>query len=247
MELEEKAEEILETLWIRTEEGKEKAISLDDLTGGKKPVEQLHKAGYIAVSGNQVTLTKEGLPEARSVVRRHRLAERLLVDVLGTRDMLIHEKACKFEHLLDRGLDESICILLGHPKICPHGKPIPPGRCCLEEETRAQKVVAPLSQLAQGQKGKVAYIYAPQSSKLQKLMAMGILPGAAISLIQSFPSYVFQAHQTQFAVDKEIADAIYVRLVEEEATSQTGEPPHRQGRRRGRPARRFGLWRSKGG
>ena len=219
MELEEKAEELLETLWIRTEEEKEDILSLDDLRGMKKPIQQLLKAGYISVSDNRVTLTNKGRPEARSVVRRHRLAERLLADVLGTRDMLIHEKACKFEHLLDRGLDESICNLLGHPKICPHGKPIPPGRCCQEEQMQAQKVVAPLSQLAQGQKGKVAYVYALESDKLQKLMAMGILPGAPISLIQSFPSYVFQARQTQFAVDKEIADAIYVRLVEEDTTS----------------------------
>lgn len=243
MELEEKAEEILEMLWARTEENKENAVSMDELAGGKKPVEQLIKAGYIVVSNNQVTLTKEGLPEARSVVRRHRLAERLLTDVLGTRDILTNEKACKFEHLLDRGLDESICSLLGHPKICPHGKPIPPGRCCLEGQMRAQKVVSPLSQLAKGQKGKVAYIYAPEAGKLQKLMAMGILPGAPIGLIQSFPSYVFQAGQTQFAVDKEIADAIYVRLIEEEVTSQTEEaPPHRHRRNQ-----RFGLWRGKAG
>jgi DtxR family Mn-dependent transcriptional regulator len=221
MELEEKAEEILETLWIRTKENNEKAISTDDLAGGKKPVEQLIKAGCIVVSENQVTLTKIGIPEARNVARRHRLAERLLVDVLGAkdRDMLTEEKACKFEHLLDRGLDENICCLLGHPKVCPHGKPIPPGRCCLEKQARVQKVVAPLSQLAQGQKGKVAYIYAPQSNKLQKLMAMGILPGAPIMPIQSFPSFVFQVGQTQFAVDKEIANAIYIRLVEEESPS----------------------------
>ncbi len=244
MELEEKAEEILETLWIRTEEKKD-SFSLNDFEViEKEPVKQLLNAGYISLSDDRVMLTSTGRSEARNVVRRHRLAERLLTDVLGARDMLIHEKACKFEHLLDRGLDESICILLGHPKICPHGSPIPPGRCCQEEQTQAQKVVAPLSQLAQGQKGKVAYIYAPESSKLQKLMAMGILPGAPIILIQSFPSYVFQARQTQFAVDKEIADAIYVRLVEEGTTSQTGEkPPHRHRRRRGRLARGFGLWR----
>ncbi len=242
MEPEEKAEELLETLWIRTEEEKEDILSLDDLRGMKKPIEQLLKAGYISISDNRVRLTSQGQPEATNVVRRHRLAERLLADVLGTRDMLIHEKACKFEHLLDRGLDESICSLLGHPKICPHGKPIPPGRCCQEEQTQAQKIVAPLSQLAQRQKGKVAYIYAPESSQLQKLMAMGILPGAPISLIQSFPSYVFQAGQTQFAVDKDIADAIYVRLVGEETSGETREErPHRHRWGRGRLARRFGL------
>ena len=247
MEPKEQAEELLETLWILTEEKKEASLSLDDLTRMKKPVEQLLKAGYISVSGDRVTLTSKGQPEATNVVRRHRLAERLLADVLGTGDTLIHEKACKFEHLLDRGLDESICSLLGHPKVCPHGKPIPPGRCCQQEQTQGQRLVSPLSQLAQGQKGKVAYIYAPESSKLQKLMAMGILPGAPIILIQSFPSYVFQAHQTQFAVDKEIADAIYVRLVEAEAISEAGEERlRRHRRRRGRLARGFGLWRSKG-
>jgi len=243
MELEEKAEELLEALWIRTEEGKEEYLSRDDSGGMKKPIEQLLKAGYISISDDRISLTSKGRPEATNVVRRHRLAERLLADVLGTRDMLIHEKACKFEHLLDRGLDESICSLLGHPKVCPHGKPIPPGRCCQEEQAQAQKVVSPLSQLAQGQKGKVAYIYAPKSSKLQKLMAMGILPGVPISLIQSFPSYVFQVRQTQFAVDKEIADAIYVRLIEAEAVSAAGEERLRRHRwRRGGLARRFGLW-----
>ncbi len=243
MELEEKAEELLETLWMLTEEGNEDYLALGDLRGMKRPIEQLLKAGYISVSDDRARLTGLGRPEATNVVRRHRLAERLLTDVLGTRDILIHEKACKFEHLLDRGLDESICNLLGHPKVCPHGKPIPPGRCCQQEQTQAQKIVSPLSQLAQGQKGKVAYIYAPESSKLQKLMAMGILPEAPISLIQSFPSYVFQAGQTQFAVDKEIADAIYVRLIEAETSSAAGEErPARHRRRRGGLAQRLGSW-----
>ncbi len=248
MELEEKAEEVLETLWIRTEEGRETSVSLDDLeVAEKEPIEQLLEAGYISLTDGRVRLTAKGRPLARNVVRRHRLAERLLADVLGTRDRLMHEKACKFEHLLDRGLEESICSLLGHPKVCPHGKPIPPGRCCQQKQRQAQRLVSPLPHLAPGQEGQVAYIYAPESSQLQKLMAMGILPGAPISLIQSFPSYVFQVRQTQFAVDKEIADAIYVRLIEAEAISEAGEErPGRHRWRRGRLARRFGRWWSKG-
>jgi len=236
MELEEKAEEILETLWIETSEKKRESIPLTELGRAKRPLEQLEKAGYISHSDGQITLTAKGRPEARSVVRRHRLAERLLHDVLGTGEKLTHDKACKFEHLLDKGLDESICHLLGHPKICPHGKPIPPGRCCRRGRGQVQKLVSPLSQLAQGQSGKVAYIYAPETSRLQKLMAMGILPGAPVSLVQSFPSYVFTAGQTQFAVDKDIADAIYVRLVEDEAAAPEEAPLRR---RRGRG---FGLW-----
>ncbi len=110
-----------------------------------------------------------------------------------------------------------------------------------------QKLVSPLSQLAQGQKGKVAYVYAPESSQLQKLMAMGILPGAPISLIQSFPSYVFKIGQGQFAVDKEIADAIYVRLVEQEIISETGKEQLHEHRQPHGLRRRLGrLW-SRGG
>lgn len=214
MELEEKAEEILENLWIHTEEKKESPPYLDDFREDKKDfIDKLYNIGYIEITENKIILTDKGRPEAASVVRRHRLAERLLTDVLGTRDVLIHEKACKFEHLLDKGLDENICTLLGHPKICPHGKNIPPGKCCEEEKTQAQKLVSPLSQLSQGQKGKIAYVWAPETKKLQKLISMGIIPGAPITLNQTYPSYVFQIHKAQFAVDKEIADSIYLRLL----------------------------------
>ncbi|MAG14271.1 MAG: DtxR family iron (metal) dependent repressor [Dehalococcoidales bacterium] len=245
MELEEKAEELLETIWICTEEGTEDSLAVVGLREEEKEAtEQLLKVDYIMATDGHLRLTKRGRPVARNVVRRHRLAERLLTDVLGTSDMLLHEKACKFEHLLDRGLDESICSLLGHPKICPHSKPIPPGGCCQQERAPAPKLVSPLSRLSPRQKGKVAYIYATESSQLQKLMAMGILPGASISLIRGFPSYVFQIGQTQFAVDKEIAKAIYVRLVEPETISETQEElPH--GRGRGCRLRRFGRWWSK--
>ncbi len=231
MELKEKAEEVLETLWILSEETRKTAIPLADLTeADKESIEQLLTAGDISLIDGEVKLTDQGRPLARNVVRRHRLAERLLTDVLGTGDSLIHERACKFEHILDRGLDESICSLLGHPRVCPHGKPIPPGSCCLQQQKQGQRVVAALSQLIPGQGGKVAYIHTTEPYQLQKLTAMGILPGAPINLIQSFPSYLFQAGQTQFAVDREIADAIYVRLVETEITVESKEEKPRRRR-----------------
>jgi len=243
MERKEKAEELLETLWIRTEEGKEDSLSLADLSKGERAtIEQLAKSGQVTMSANKARLTTRGQMEAKNVVRRHRLAERLLADVLGTADTIMHEKACKFEHLLDHGLDDSICTLLGHPKICPHGKPIPPGRCCLDDERQPHKVVSPLSQLEQGQKGKVAYIYSSESSQLQKLMAMGILPGAVVTLVQSFPSYTFQTGQSQFAVDKEIADSIYIRLIGDEEASQAGDELSGRVPGRRRERQRLSLW-----
>jgi DtxR family Mn-dependent transcriptional regulator len=231
-QLGERAEEALEALWIASQERDEVGLPLNALA--KREADRLLKAGLIATAGEWFTLTETGMPEARSVVRRHRLAERLLHDVLGARENIMHERACKFEHLLDRGLDENICTLLGHPKVCPHGKPIPPGRCCVEEQAEMKRLVSPLAQLDTGHEGKVAYVYAPEAGRLQKLMAMGILPGAPIKLIQKFPSFVFEAGHSQFAVDEQIADAIYVRLVEEDDTSaESRNGRSRRGSRQG--------------
>ncbi len=243
MEISERAEEALETLWIASHEDKKNNLNIADL--GKKAINDLLKNDLVSQNGDLIKLTEAGLPKAESVVRRHRLAERLLTDVLGTSkdESIMHKKACKFEHLLDHGLDDSICTLLGHPKICPHGKLIPPGICCAEKDTRVTKVISPLSQLIPGQHGKVAYIYATQTGKLQKLIAMGILPGASLILLQNFPSYIFATGETQFAIDRDIAEAIYVRLIKKNTTGKTKKlaSKHNQIEKRGR--KRFGLFR----
>ena len=72
-------------------------------------------------------------------------------------------------------------------------------------------LVAPLSSLRAGQEGHIAYIQAGAADHTQKLMAMGVLPGVQVRLLQRSPSYVFEAGFSQFAVDEEIAGDIYVR------------------------------------
>ncbi len=213
MRLSDKAEEILEHLWIMTQEMGEKAVGLKELKTGKDApeVQELLSLNYIDLSADSVTLREEGMEEAESAVRRHRLAERLMVDVLELDRSLMEENACLFEHLLRREVEESICTLLGHPKSCPHNRPIPSGRCCLGSATSARSIVSRLSDLEGGAKGKVAYLHTRDNKKLQKLMTMGILPGVSIELIQTFPSYVFRLGHTQIAVDREMAGDIFVR------------------------------------
>jgi DtxR family Mn-dependent transcriptional regulator len=67
-----------------------------------------------------------------------------------------------------------------------------------------------LTGLKNGQKGEIASIYTEDHDKLKKLMAMGVLPGIKISLVQKFPSYVFQIGHSQFAIDKEIAECVFI-------------------------------------
>jgi len=78
-----------------------------------------------------VALTPRGREKAGSIIRRHRLAERLFTDSLAMdSETEIEQQACKFEHILSPGATDKICSFLGHPKTCPHGAPIPPGPCC---------------------------------------------------------------------------------------------------------------------
>lgn len=210
MGLSHRAEEILETLWIALEETGDSATEVG-AARGDEAIGELAAAGLITHQGGRMALTERGRKEAERAIRRHRLAERLMVDVLDIAEDYC-ETGCRFEHLLKEGVEESVCTLLGHPKLCPHGKPIPPGPCCRECRRSARKVVAPLSSLEPEEEGRVAYINAGQSGQLQKLMAMGVLPGMALRMIQTFPSFVFQVGQTQYAVDRELADCVYVRL-----------------------------------
>jgi DtxR family Mn-dependent transcriptional regulator len=212
MNLSEDAEEILETMWIRNEEGGDPTCNFNSMEAETKDraLKELAKFNFISVSENQISLTEKGKAEAENVVRRHRLAERLLVDILDTEPGLVEEAACKLEHAIRRGIDDNICILLGHPRVCPHGKSIPKGRCCRRGSTKTAKVVVPLSQMKTDQEGRIAYIHSKGRGRLQKLMAMGVTPGMRIRVIQRFPSHVFQIEMAQIAVDEEIADEIFV-------------------------------------
>ncbi|RJR34243.1 MAG: ferrous iron transport protein A [Desulfobacteraceae bacterium] len=81
-----------------------------------------------------------------------------------------------------------------------------------EEILEVSQVVLPLRDMGTKDRGTIAYLSTNDERRLQKLMAMGALPGLRIAVIQKFPSYVFQLGQSQFAVDKELAEGIYVRL-----------------------------------
>jgi DtxR family Mn-dependent transcriptional regulator len=200
-------EELLEGLYIFEVE-----------KGQYPPEDIVQKGGEQAVTlqlveslDNKYKLTKDGRQAGQNVVRRHRLAERLLQDVLAVGPANIEEDACRFEHVLQDGVDDKVCILLGHPTTCPHGKSIPPGECCRTAEGDMINEVRPLCDGKPDSSGAVAYLATMDNRQVQKLVAMGILPGAKIKVIRNFPSYVFQVGYSQFAVDRPLAEVIYVR------------------------------------
>lgn len=209
MDISERAQEILERYWAKNKEGGEKwgvEVIHDD------PVfVELIKKGYAIERKGRLELFKKGWDEARSCVRRHRLAECLLTDILDIRGKKAHEIGCKFEHVLQKEVEENICTLLGHPTKCPHGSPIPQGICCRENKLHPKKIVRPLTELDVKEKGKIVYLKADKVDLLEKLTAMGVLPGLSIQLISKRPTYLFKMGESQFAIDKKLAEKIQVK------------------------------------
>jgi len=213
MKLTEKAEEILESLWIAVEE--RGSAFLDPVRMDFPPDDPAYQelAGHalIEIRQGMVYFRPEGREEGKMTIRRHRLAERLMMDVLNIRGDEGDYKACQFEHLLNEGADVKVCTMLNHPTTCPHGKPIPPGECCAQARAQGDLGVVPLTEFKSGQEGEIAYIQTEDSKKMQKLMAMGVLPGNKILLVQAYPSYIFRVGYSEFAIDTNLAREIFVR------------------------------------
>ncbi len=210
-------EEILELIWTIEEESDK--VERDLLLKRLEPplaedqLKVLTQEGYIRTKDTKVELTDKGRINAKLIIRRHRLAERLLNDVLEVKEDTMDSSACKFEHFLDEEVTTSICTLLGHPVSCPHGKSIPPGECCEKASKEIGPVVMPLTELRSGDKAKISYIVTKYHGRLDRLSSMGLLPGVQISLHQRQPTYVITVGETQIALDSAIARDIYVRLV----------------------------------
>jgi DtxR family Mn-dependent transcriptional regulator len=89
-------------------------------------VKRLEREGYLTLDAERVLhLTESGRDYATAVLRRHRLAELLLVDVLKVPWSQVHEEACRLEHAISDNLEQHLVKLLGDPGMCPHGNPIP--------------------------------------------------------------------------------------------------------------------------
>ena len=167
--------------------------------------------GLLTTSGDVLLFTDRGHERARSVVRRHRLAERLLTDVLDLEREEVESTACKFEHVLSPEATNSICILLGHPTTCPHGKLIPEGECCHQGAADVRPLVIPATWLKVGEEATVAYLSTRAGTRLQRMASLGILPGSKITLVQRRPSYVVRVDETQLALDDAIVKEVYVK------------------------------------
>jgi len=132
-----------------------------------------------------VRLTKQGEKLALDIVRKHRLAERLLTDILDAKWNEVHESACRLEHALTEEVVDLLEKKLGNPKLCPHGNPIPTKNGKIEEEHSL-----PLTEVELNEFCNVAKITDEHKEKLEKLADKGITLGIPIHIIRKNPSTV---------------------------------------------------------
>ena len=146
-------------------------------------VKKLEKSGLVEIKKCEkdnrrkfVSLTEKGEEIGKQLTRRHRLTERLLADVLDFNRTLIEQVACNMEHNLSTDLADSICTLLGHPKQCPHGNPIPEGDCCKKAVDTLESIVMPLSKIDVDEEVKLSYMVLKDKDFMNKLISLGLIP-----------------------------------------------------------------------
>jgi len=213
---EDRIDELLELIWTLREEG---VSDLDQLLRTTEDVEAqailrlMIRDGLFEVEGNRMVLRDRGEEKARDLIRRHRLTERLLHEIFEISEEEVEEEACKLEHILSPAVTDSVCTFLGHPPTCIHGKTIPRGECCFKFTKEIKPFVIPLEELGLGENGRIVFIAPKSHQRLDRLSALGIVPGSTVRMHQKNPSHVLQIGETMLALDKEIVRDIYVKRV----------------------------------
>jgi DtxR family transcriptional regulator, iron-dependent repressor len=139
-------------------------------------LDRLTDEGYVTREGRRLSLTESGRSLAEKVVRKHRLAERLLVDVIGLEWHKVHHEAGRWEHVISDDVEARLIELLGDPATCPHGNPIP------GSHSRAPAVeTRPLADVGEGETVRLVRISEEVEMNLGSLELLdegGFIPGA---------------------------------------------------------------------
>jgi len=168
-----------------------------------------------------VTLTRKGLETAVRVVRRNRLAEVLLTEVLGLPWDEVYEEACKLEHAISDRVEEQLVKVLGDPKFCPHGHPIPSA-----DLSEPAYVGQPIAQLEIGGRARVHSVTEQMTELLRYLSEIGLQRGTNIEVVERAPlggPITISYDGRRQAISLELAKQITVVAVED--PSPNGKQP----------------------
>ena len=177
-------------------------------------IESLERRGLVKHEPYKgVKLTGKGRKLALEVLRRHRLAERLLTDILHLDWSEVHDAACKLEHAIATDIIKPLEKALGHPKTCPHGNPIPTACGGIIEEKSE-----PLMNLNPKESGIIVKITEEKPSILQRLSTLGLILGGSVEVEKKAPfggPVTVRVGEASYTLDHKVVSVINVRRADE--------------------------------
>ena len=175
-------------------------------------IESLEKRGYVNhIPYKGVKLTEKGRKIASNILRKHRLAERLLTDFMHIKWSSVHEEACKLEHALSPEILDPLETALGNPKTCPHGNPIPTENGKLIEEKSI-----PLSELESGDEAIIIKISEEDQTTLKLLEKMSLSPQSIIKVVQNNfnkEPVIISINRKSYKLNQKFAALLYVKQI----------------------------------
>jgi DtxR family Mn-dependent transcriptional regulator len=185
---------------------------------------ELRVRGLLDSEAGGLALSDEGRRQAAAVIRRHRLSERLLTDVLGLPWDRVHDEAMRLEHSLTPEAESRLRSLLNDPETCPHGSPIPGSGGAAQPSWRLDTVPA-------GTRVRIEQIAEEEAVLLRYLASLGLLPKTPLTVEEVAPfggPLLVQVGGSRYAIGRDVAAKILVR-----GDAEAG-PRRRRHRRRGR-------------
>ncbi len=185
-------------------------------------LKRLVRDGYVEMDNKrQVTLTEAGNQAAEAVLRRHRLTERFLVDMLGMQWHQVHEEACRLEHFISGAVEERVITSLNNPTTCPHGNPIPgsvPNARTYLKDCGAVR----LSNIATGEKVTIlciSEVVEDEEALILYLHEKGLTPGTHLAVLaqddasnedEQEEKYQLRVKGREMCISKAVAAKIWV-------------------------------------
>ncbi len=216
----------LRTIWELEEEGVTPLRArIAERLGQSGPtvsqtVARMERDGLVHVeSDRHLALSDEGRALATAVMRKHRLAERLLADVIGLDWELLHIEACRWEHVMSEAVERRIIALLDKPLVCPHGNPIPglaelglpfdrqpDGRMLptLAETVTTDEVTVRIERISE--------LLQPDAAVMRELSAAGLIPGLSVAIQRQADGLHLSGRNDISPVRPEIAEHIFVSV-----------------------------------
>ncbi len=212
----ESVEEYLEAIYKLKEEGQPVALStlaeclaISSVSANEMVRKLVEQKLVLYEPYKGVSLTPMGQAQALAVIRRHRLWERFLADVLGLSWDLVHEEACRLEHATSSLVEERLAQFLGEPETCPHGHPMP-----TVEGEMVVEAGSPMAELTAGQRARVLRVPEGDDDLLRYLATLGLEPQATVQVEAVAPfqgPLTVQVGGVRHVLGRELASQIVVR------------------------------------